>query len=190
MLFYVDDSVIFTNGPHGFLNESAFAETIKKLNEDIENETKNILETKGVESIIPETLYNYQNLVVKVHEPGSKDSKSVFDSIKDARKNSGEMYLRGISRETSKMGFDMASTFSDGENQMVLNRTEAILKAITSEIDQVGVDGKGQKVYLSKLLRYKKYFSYRKTILEYKSMGNITDLKTRLLKDIKISRAS
>lgn len=98
--------------------------------------------------------------------------------------------------------------FSDAEARMILNRTQIILDAITRELEKLNkldkldesnqtmeesdlqepknldINASNPKVYREKLLRFKKIFSYRKTILDYKNTGDIDELKQRVLVDI------
>ena len=189
MLFYVDDSVIFTNGLNDYIDINLFEEAILALNKNIEKMVSDFLSnSNGVDNILLPLDYYYKKddykLKVhdKVHDP---DSKSVFAAIADARNNSGEMYLKGLSRETSNIIFDMFTTYSDEEVEMIRSRTDAILNAIDEEIKRIN-DG-SKKVYLEKLIRYKKFFRYRKTILDYKCTGNVEELKNIIISDINIS---
>ena len=181
MLFYVDDSVIFTNGKDGYIDNSLFEKQIAELNNKIREEEKKFLKTKT--QIFPEDYdYNENSFGVCVHDA---NTKSVFASISDAMNHSGEMYLKWLGRETSNLSFDIFTAFSDEEVDMIFNRTKAILQAIKKEICKVNND-ENKKVYKDKLLRYKKFFSYRKTILEYKKTGNIDQLKNEVIKYISL----
>ncbi|AVQ40529.1 hypothetical protein C7M56_18380 [Clostridium botulinum] len=186
MLFYVDDSVIFTNGKDGYLNENTFELSIAELNESIKKKEGCVL-TEGCEAnstvFPPDYCYQNEDYGVIVH---GANSKSVFASIKEAKKSSGEMYLKSLSRETSNIGFDIFTTFSDEEVRMVLSRTEAILSAIHKELDKIKKDDSNQKVYRDKLLRYKKFFAYRKTVLEYKNTGKVEELKEEIIANISL----
>ena len=186
MLFYVDDSVIFTNGMHGHLDNIAFELAIKELNQSIKAEELHILKdgSKINGNIFPlDYCYRDENYGVIVH---NANTKSVFAPIHDAKENSGEMYLKGLSRETSNIGFDIFTTFSDEEAGMVLSRTEAILDAIQKELRRIEKNDPNQKVYSDKLLRYKKFFAYRKTVLKYRNTGNVEELKNTIIEDISL----
>lgn len=188
MLFYVDDSVIFTNGTHGTLNEESFEASITELNVLIHKQEETLLLAKQSEQILPENYcYESTEFGVTVHDA---NSKSVFSSIADAQKNSGEMYLRSLSRETSNIGFDMFSTFSDAELKMLLSRTKTIIDALDKEIANNPRTDTTKKVYRDKLLRYKKYFSYRHTILKHRCTGDINALKEQVITAISRREAS
>ena len=178
MLFYVDDSVIFTNGITGAISEKSFETSIADLNVRISLAEDQLLK-KSTDCIFPaDYCYNTVDFGVTVHDA---NSKSVFASIEDVQKNSGELYLRSLSRETSNIGFDMFSTFSDSELSMLLSRTSTIIEALNKEVSRVKSFDITKKVYRDKLLRYKKYFSYRYTILNHRCTGNIDQLKSEVI---------
>lgn len=188
-VFYVDDSVIFTNGKDNELDPEKFVALIRELNERIRKAEKDILAQggEGNASILPfDFCYKPECFGIRVHKPdpqSESDSKSYYDTVPDAAKNSGEQYLQGLSRETSNISFDIRTAFSDAEAEMMKKRVEEISKLIADEIRQVKVAPR-QRVYLEKLIRYKKFFSYRKNILQYRVSGSISELKEQLLADI------
>ena len=182
MLFYVDDSVIFTNGANGSLDEETFKDAIAKLNASIRRQEEALLQLYSTEQILPNNYcYEATEFGVTVHEA---NTKSVFSSIVDAHRGSGEMYLRSLSRETSNIGFDMYSALSDAELKMLLSRTETIINALKKELVRIQATAPSSKVYRDKLLRYKKYFSYRHTILKHRCTGNIIALKEEVINAI------
>lgn len=193
MLFYVDDSVIFTNGKEGIIHNSMFILAIKELNKKIRNTEKHMLSEKYMVggTVFPASYcYTNEDYKVTVHQA---DSKSTFSPIEGANKDSGEAYIKSLSRETSKIGFDIFTIFSDTEISMILSRTKAILEAINRELlkldpkkkdDLEQKDDSENKAYRDKLLRYKKFFSYRVRILDYKTTGNVEELKNKIIKDI------
>lgn len=192
MLFYVDDSVIFTNGAEDDITEESFIKSVKSLNKEI-NDSEQELLSKNMEenSILPhDYCYNTNDYGVQVHDAETENSKSIFSPVPDAKKYSGELYLKSLSRETSNMGFDISTIFSDTEVQMISNRTNTILDAINKEINLISQDDLTKKVYFEKLLRYKKFFSYRKTLLDYRNTGNIHNLKKCVLSDIDLRNSN
>lgn len=187
MLFYVDDSVLFTNGEIGKLDEVIFEKNIDKINKSISGAENDILKLNLCQTLLPSD-YSYSNFDfgVQVH---SYDKKSNFSRIEDAQKNSGEIYLRNLSRETSNLGFDISTMFADEEADMLLSRSEALLSMLNKELDRHEKDSAKSTsyendIYRKKLIRYKKFFSYRKTILEYKCIGDIKTIKSKLINDI------
>lgn len=188
-VFYVDDSVIFTNGKDNKLDDERFFALVRELNDHIQQVEKGILKQDGkaITSILPSDFcYRPECFGIQVHEPNleqGSDSKSYFAEISAAAMNNGERYLHGLCRETSNMSFDIHTAFSDDEAEMMRSRVEAISKLVDEAIEQVR-DVPQKKVHLAKLIRYKKFFSYRKNILQYRAEGNISELKKQLLADI------
>ena len=174
MLFYVDDSIIFTNN----LNDITFKDKVKDLNIRIkaaENEYRNVF---GSEFEYPtDYTYTKENFGIKVHEPGDK---STYSLISNAKEESGEWYLSGLCRETSTISADIYLAIDDEESRALMSRTEAILEAIRKEMDSVK-NKNNKETYLKKLIRYRKFFTYRNTILKYRCEGDISEL-IRLLK--------
>lgn len=192
-LFYVDDSIIFTNGKDGELNEKVFKEIIVQLNHSIEEVENDLLndKDKSNERINPKE-YNYvpEDFGVKVHDPSKANSKSTYSVINDTKENPVARYLQGICRETSQMGFDMYSAFSDEENEMLQSRIATLLESVEKEIDRLDPNKKEDKSYNEKLIRYRKFFSYRLTILNYKTTGSVEELRKNVLENIDIRSSS
>lgn len=191
MLFYVDDSVIFTNGIQGEITPVTFAESVDSINYSINSNEEYLLDNNKNKGILPvDYCYAKNDYGVKVHCARAENTKSVFSPVPDAKKDSGELYLKSLSRETSNMAFDISTVFSDAEVQMILNRTTTILSAINHELEGICKNGSSNEVYKDKLVRYKKFFSYRKTLLDYKNSGDIHELKKLVLLDINFRNCS
>lgn len=180
MVFYVDDSVIFTNGSEGILDQNKFAACISNLNQNIRSVEKQLLSEAGHDLKMPEDyFYTDEDFGVEVHD----DIKSTCSTIPDAKEHSGEIYLHGLSRETSNISFDMYTSFSENETHMMLSRVRSILQIVSAEIERIGEDEK-LSAYRKKLLRYRKFFKYRETILAYREEGSIQELYNTVLADI------
>ena len=227
-LYYVDDSVIFTNkigdeedGKDNQNNKNledkkemnmikAFSDKISAINEEIvkfekhykkieENDNNNILNN------------SYTGLYgIKVHnEVIKEDSKSWFSDLTKA--SEGEIYLNGISRETSKTSFDIYTSQSDDEDITLKNRLFVLMESIQKELDSLPIskndnenkidnehdkneqgrynkktDINQMKIYRKKLLRYKKYFSYRYMLLNFREKNNYQELCEELLKKLEL----
>lgn len=189
-VFYVDDSVIFTNGKNNKLDHELFYEMIQELNKNIQRSEKELLERgRGSEELSLPQDFCYQEpgcFGIQVHRPerqSGSDSKSYFSEIIEATKNNAERYIHGLSRETSNISLDIRTAFSDDEAKMMKSRVEAIFSLVESEIKRVQ-NKPDERVYLRKLIRYKKFFSYRKNILYYRASGDISEQREQLLKDI------
>ena len=200
MLFYVDDSVIFTNGKDNKMSIDDFEEFVTRINNEIEKKERSYYERFPVESLPKDYAYKDKDFGVEVHHPKDKSGKSAFSEISSAKENSGEQYLKGLSREASKIGFDINTTFSDDEIHMMKSRTEAVCKLLDKELNRIEKEIKQNlnedinnpieekyKVYKEKLLRYKKFFSYRKMILSYFLKGDTKKLIDKLVKDINVN---
>lgn len=176
MLFYVDDSVIFTNEE---LTKEGFRESIDKLNVNLHAMEEGIRRENRQLVFYPQDYcYGSKDYGVRVHEPGEK---SIYEDIMEADKNSGEIYLKGLSRETSNISFDFATIFLDEDVEIMLSRTTAILEQIETKLNRIG---NKKDVQRKKLIRYKKFFSYRKTILNYRSNGELGDLLEKITQDM------
>lgn len=186
MVFYVDDSVIFTNGTDGALDEDKFIGCIETLNRNISDAERQLLRSLDHVLTVPED-YCYPNadFGVKVH----MDSKSTCTPIPDAKGNSGEIYLHGLSRETSNISFDMYTSFSENEISMMLSRVRSIMEIISKELKRIGEE-ETMGAYKKKLLRYQKFFKYRQTILTYRDEGNIQELCQSVISDITLRENS
>ena len=164
MVFYVDDSAIFTNE---IKNIEDFGQKIETINEKISKWMNDLYEQSN--DFIPSELRSFvaENIDlygIKIHPAGDK---STISNITDGKK--GEVYIHCIGRETSKTAFDINTSFSDEESKILLNKTECILKAVNSELEQINLelndeqlseeDRKYKESYKKKLVRYKKFSS-------------------------------
>ncbi len=174
MFFYVDDSVIFTNG---IKDETDFNKSIIRLNKRINNWFNKEMNCK------PEGLSDYLFQYVKeressygieVHKPGDKSTASNI-----ANSKSSEIYLNCIGRETSKTSFELNTSYSDEENMVLLHKTEKLKLAVEKELDDVrkqlesAEDDEriGLEAYKKKLIRYLKFFKYRNYELAIRANG-------------------
>lgn len=171
MLFYVDDSVIFTDSMNGFNSQ---IESLNSIIELLENDCRKQCEDKF--NCPNDYTYNSEDFGMKVHS--SDDGKSTFSKIDGVQKGSGELYLSGLCRETSTLGADIFLAKDDEESKALKSRSEAILKGIVKEINRLNEipSNKRNDNYLEKLIRYKKFFHYRLTVLDYKCRGDIDEL--------------
>lgn len=177
MLFYVDDSVIYTNGKEGLIDALVFQRSIFEINEAIEHEFEAYLNLTN-ELFPQDWCYTLKQFTIRVHSP---NEKSVFFPISDAASHSGELDLRGLCRETSRISFDLMSAFDEENVDALYSRACAISKNIDKEIlAQQNRDS----AYIERLQRYKRYFDYRKAVLKYKKDGDIDKLLKKTIRDI------
>lgn len=180
MLFYVDDSVIFTNSLTG--QDDDFDTQIKKINNKIRDVESKYRSVCKEETVYPEDyIYAPENYKITVHD---SNGKSKYALICDANKNSGEVYLSGLCRETSTLSADLYFASSDEDKQALKSKTDAILSSVEKEIDRTKLDI--NQIYHEKLIRYKKFFKYRQTVLHYQSNGDLESLKKQLMDGIEL----
>lgn len=172
MFFYVDDSVIFTNDIGVKDNEESFNDSIKTLNMELKK-----LNTVESNFDLPED-YDFDasststDYLIEVHSFGDKTS---YYKIEEAIKNSGELYLHSLSRETSNLGFDIYSSYTSDELETLCNKTKTILEIVNEELEKISNNDNNisfstevkKQQYKDKLSRYKKFFSYRNQILNF-----------------------
>lgn len=171
-LFYVDDSVIFSNDIKDIKD---FKNKLKLINNDIMEFTKKYVETGDNDFF---RMYNEEfitflrnhTFVIKVHDI---NGKSTYTEIKQA--SQGEIYLRSLSRAVSQVSFDLYTTYSDEEDNNLKAKMEILLKAISQEQKLLREEIQNTKdkseqerleAYKSKLIRYYKFFKYRKLKLD------------------------
>lgn len=190
-LYYVDDSVIFTKG----MTEDVFRKKLDIINVQI----KDTICYREGNSIAEDFIrVNYEKLVgflaivsptfkIEVH----KEGKSTYTEIATA--SEGEVWLRQISREVSQIGFDLNTIYSDEEDIIVKNRLSVLVNAVEKEkkmiekrlqeeIDKTKRDE--LKTYCEKLIRYYKFFSYRKLKLEMKENDDVHEILPDLTAEI------
>lgn len=190
MLFYVDDSAIFTNAVQGI---DDFSKKIVDINDKIKQRMDELYcsENENISNEVRDYVNENKDIyIIHIHEPGKK---STISNIADSKE--GEIYIHCIGRETSKTAFEINTNYSDEESKILLNRTEAILQVIEKELeetdrnildDKITSDEKKQsESYKKKLILYKKFFKYRNKDLGFRETTNINELKEELLSDFK-----
>ena len=173
-LFYVDDSVIFTNEVYG---QKDFADKLDKINLAIKESFEDVYNIGeafacGYNDELAEFLQNI-HFGIKVHG----NDKSVFSEI--AKTPAGEIHMRCLSREASKAGFDLFSSYSDEEDETLLNKITAISQAIEKELENIEKNERGTEdieAYKKKLIRYRKFFKYRQRRLRLRNERAIINL--------------
>lgn len=190
MLFYVDDSVIFTNAIE---DQSELEGKIERINKQLKELSKNIHPSFA----LPEWEYEQDSLIISVH--GIQDRK--ISCIRLTRDNMppDKVYLRGICRETSGISFDIHSIAAEEDIQAVLNRIKEILVVIEKEIQRVGKEKEraakeaasiddlklaNAESYLKKLTRYHKFFSNRKLLLSRLSESKYEEFRALFVKAV------
>lgn len=177
--YYVDDSVIYTNSENA--NSKNFKQSLEQLNYNIERELSKYTNIQ----ICPSTHMNYN---VLVHQ----EEKSSSAILQDATKMSRD-FLVGIGLEASRVPFEINATMTEIEDRSISAKIECIYDALQKEIENVRehidkVDAlnnkkglaqeENYKTYLKSLIRYKKFFGYRKRILEFRKDDDIDAIKS------------
>lgn len=165
--FYVDDSVIYTNSENA--SEENLKKTIEELNEKIN-----------------EVMYAYnddENYKLKINV-----GKSISTAIWEEN-NIIKSYLIVLTKESSNIGFDMFSTMESLEDDVLTQKLNKLEELIDKEIlnieAQTSPSSKNNhkkffKSYSKNLYRYKKFFKYRKKLIEYRNNEDFQELEKEL----------
>lgn len=180
-LYYVDDSVIFTKE-----GGEEFLALLGKVNNGIKDCFSKYCEinccddyfgtyNSKLSQFIAEWKYS-----IRVHDT---EGKSSCAEIACAKK--GEINLKCLSREASKTSFDIFTSYSDEEDELINSKISMLLEAIEAEekkiskrIEQCKTDQEKQsyKNYKEKLIRYKKFFKYRHLKIELRKAENTEEI--------------
>lgn len=170
-IYYVDDSYIYTNSS---VDEEKLPQVIDSINERIKKLENNYI--VGNRGKLPFSSEQYNIFLESIQK--EKDSRygiSVhtdrkIDCTEIKKLTDGEIYLRTLSREASKIGSDIMSIYSEEEETTILNRTHALLSSIQNELKK---NLENRKSYQEKLERYFKYFKYREIKLRLRQEKSI-----------------
>lgn len=189
LLFYVDDSVIFTNSIKDITD---FAHKIKNLNQKITEWNDKLYKENFEKLDIEVTSFVWEKrelFGVKIHEPGEKSTISDIANSKE-----GEVYIHCIGRETSKTAFEINTSYSDEESNILYNRTSGILNAIERELEKLNQELEEsldndvriyKEAYKNKIVRYKKFFKYRNKLLAFREKTDSEEMEKELTEDLK-----
>lgn len=176
--YYVDDSVIYTNSDNA--SPEKFRESLKELNSNISEQISNYTENK----ICSKSSIDYK---VLVHEKEKSSSAKLESSIKMSKS-----FLVGVGLEASRVSFEINNTTTEIQDVSIGDKILNIYDALEIEIANVKkyINGMGSvknekesfemdtfKIYLKSLIRYKKFFGYRKRILEFRQLDDISSIK-------------
>ncbi|MDY2795036.1 MAG: hypothetical protein SPG13_07870 [Peptostreptococcus porci] len=190
-VYYVDDSYLYTNIELGCSDDnssgSSFQNKIIEINKIIDSEInikyldedQKCVLGKEFKFFLEEIEKNKRAFKIQVHETG----KSFFTKIGEI--DNGERYLKNLSREASNIKFEISNLFSIDEIESLIRKNEALLDIVVKELDKIKENEKINISYYEKLLRYYKFFKYRKIKLnlirneqnmEYSNEKEINDL--------------
>lgn len=174
-LFYVDDSVIFSNvNVEGNLFSKLISDAEKEINELVKTE----LEHGRVYNSEPH-FENSIEYLIKIHNPEEEEEcKSVYIDLQ--RASAGQIFLGNLSRMASGVAIELNNDFNADEMEMLENRLEMLVNEIEIELNNVENQIKALSEvrneeecliflnYKKQLIRYKKYFNYRFYIINFR----------------------
>lgn len=166
-LYYVDDSVLFTN----HFEESAFEDSLQDIERIINASVKDSLKNKWQSKCGRNARGFAKHLAYKI-EIHKNDDKSTYTNV--LKSKTGELYLTNLSRAVSQVTMEINNSFSDNQDLTLRARLEKLCEEIDKEIKFVTRKLEDRKDvvliknYRKKLVRYKKFFKYRCMILQFR----------------------
>ena len=176
--FYVDDSVIYTNDENA--DEQKFKASLSDLNEKIKHSLEVYEDKKLEECNDLISLSNNMNYNICVHI----NDKSTTSKVVNVQKMN-KAFLTPIALEASRATFEINSTIDELEDNMFGEKIDTLSQAIELEIQNVkkAIENVNNdqtaafNVYLKTLKRYKKFFLYRKRLIDFRTNKNIDDIR-------------
>ncbi len=177
MLYYVDDSVIFTNELDDEF-EKQIERIERRINSCVLEKTKNYNGLNGSHKGFAEKM----EYIIEMHK---NDDKSSYTYISDSR--TGEIYLTNICRTASQAAVEINNSLSDNEDVTLRARVKKMREEIEKEIDYISRDERFEndltiRSYKKKLQRYYKFFRYREMLLQYREELNFKNIFEPLIK--------
>lgn len=184
MLFYVDDSVIYTDGKDSKGNlliheifDPKNNELVKKINEDISSKISDLLDIKALEkfnitnSKIEEFVKENESLFkIELHkfsENENEEKKSQICKIKDVVDFGGF-----LARQASMISGSRNKLFDDDSNKILFEKTKILLSLVDEELKNQQ-KSKHDTEKKKKYIRYKKFLKNRAKFLSLTIDGNI-----------------
>lgn len=172
-IFYVDDSIIYSNELKG-LSEKEKKEKFEKLIEDCQIQINHYIEKELANTYESEYRYN-----ISINK--EKSSYMLLDKIK-----SGQIYLKNMSMLVSQLKSEMMTDFDVNDIVMSKNKLDILVQQIDKEIQQIdnlkNTKKKDFSEYRKRLVRYKKYFKYRFYILQFREKCNLQEIESEIKK--------
>lgn len=177
MIFYVDDSIIYTNGKFKAkdsnkelsLNKTSEEEFINVVNDKIDNLVLYFATLKEFDQkkyIVYDNIYK-----VRVHSFKGKDAKSFYSKITDY--SSGEINISKLGREISYFSTNQNKSFDEESDNIMNIKALGLLELINNELDRVKETKSDSKsTYKDKLLRAKKFLQNRTKLIKYMLDGD------------------
>ncbi|MBK5722493.1 hypothetical protein JGH11_16590, partial [Dysgonomonas sp. Marseille-P4677] len=164
--YYVDDSVIYTNG----IDEKAFSKKIDELNDLIQNSFKQGYEQNKpqIVSCLDKKKQDINNLIkyaIEIHNGDKSSINPIGEAYNDLSK------LQSLATQISGVA-SIFSTLDETEDSNLKKKLEILIIAIDKELKLEEVRNKNfpdkaSKYKLKLLLRYKKFFLFRLRLLQY-----------------------
>lgn len=178
-LFYVDDSVIFSDvDVHGKKFGQKIGEAEKEINEFVAKE----IERGNAYDVDAEIEYR-----IKIHNPDEEEEcKSIYIDLQKTA--DGQIFLGNLSRMASGVAIELNNDFNENEMEILENRLKILSDEIKKELDAVDIYIEKLKVngqdaeclgflnYKKQLIRYLKYFSYRFYIINYRKNFSVKEI--------------
>lgn len=164
--YYVDDSVIYTNG----IEEKAFSKKIDELNDLIQKSFKQGYEQNKpqIVSCLDKKKQDFNNLIeyaIKIHNGDKSSINPIGEAYNDLSK------LQNLATQISGVA-SIFSTLDETEDSNLKKKLEILIIAIDKELKleeerSEDFSDKASKYKLKLLLRYKKFFLFRLRLLQY-----------------------
>lgn len=164
--YYVDDSVIYTNDENA--KEEKFEKSLinlnKKIAEKIDVYRKKTTELKSF------NVHKKMKYEIKVHDSNGKSTSAKISSNSKITKT----FLQSLSLEASRVSFEFYNTLAESQDITIQGKIEALLNGIEQELDSISKNNnktdnkKDLSSYRKMLQRYKKFFLYRKRIIDFR----------------------
>lgn len=170
--FYVDDCVIYTNDESA--NDSDFKNTIKSIETSI-NKSFDYFVSKISETESSCDAFHNSHKDISYKISIHKEGKSTSSKIQEEERT-GMSFLKSIAINASRANMEITSTINENQDSGLLEKIRTLKEAIELELFYVKSHMNGSKDNISKdesnylklLQRYKKFFTYRQKILEFR----------------------
>lgn len=156
-LYYVDDSVIYTN------NGDDFSKRINTVNDNIKNKVSDFADKSNIS--LPNDILKFQSNLkysIKVHP----DGKSYISELANA--HWGLSQLRLIAGETYNINSAIRTSIEEGEDETTKEKLEKIIDVIDNELsrnESHKSNDNSFEAYKKLLVRYRKFCKYRLKVI-------------------------
>ncbi|WP_027338943.1 HD domain-containing protein [Halonatronum saccharophilum] len=178
--YYVDDSVIYIDSSKDLREEQEkFKDKLKSLNRKLQQLNDRLSRNGNSEECFKlpdckfrEEIKNFSKNIdykIEVHT----NNKSKLSEIKED--DNGEQYLRYLSRQASLGARQLWSTFEDIEDISLKSKFETLEESVEKETDRIErIDKKDNSNHKKLLVRFKKFFKFRRKLMSYREDNQIS----------------